>query len=571
MHEVLIRGGSVVDGSGSARRSADVAIDAGRVSEIGSNVGAARRTIDADGLIVAPGFIDVHTHLDVQGFWDPYLSPSPLHGVSTVIGGNCGFSVAPLDPGTAAYIQPMLARVEGMPLASLEAGVPWDWTTTEDYLSRLDGRLAINAGFLVGHCALRRLIMREASTERAATQEEIAQMQEVLRAGLGAGALGFSSTWSSTHNDAAGQPVPSRWATAAELIALAATCGELPGTSLEFLPGAVVWEEAAKQVMIDMSVAAQRPLNWNLIYGSAHGIDDARAKLAVSERARAAGGEVVGLTMPYMAGIRLSFLSGFLLDAIDGWSAPMALAPAAKLALLADPVGRARLAEMAATSKEMTSLADWGAIVILECFTPATKPYQGRRVSDIAAEEAKTAFDALVDIVVADELRTSFTNRGEAVGDSPQDWAARCELWLDPRTVIGGADTGAHLDMISTFSFATDLLGRGVRQQGLISTEQAVHLLTQQPADLYGLTDRGRLAAGAVADVVVFDETTVGPTEVTTRFDLPGGAGRLYAEADGIEHLLVSGEPVVASGKFTGSRTGVLLRSGQHTATPSMT
>lgn len=568
MHDLVIRGGQVVDGTGADRRAADVAIDGGRVTAVGPDVGAAVRTIDAGGRIVAPGFVDVHTHLDVQGFWDPTLSPSPLHGVTTVLGGNCGFTVAPLADGVGAYLMRMLARVEGMPLESLEQGVPWDWTSTAEYLDRLDGTLALNAGFMVGHSAVRRVVMGDAATERAATPDEVDQMATLLRAGLDAGALGFSSTWSTTHNDAEGLPVPSRHATAAELVALAAVCGEFEGTSLEFLPGVARWDAQTEQVMLDMTVAAQRPLNWNIIAGSARSLHHWQQKLALSDRARELGGKIVGLAIPRIFGARFCFRSGFVLDAIEGWREPMALPPAEKLALLSDPAGRARLADLAAATTGMGLLTDWGAKIIVETFTDETKRYEGRTVGDIAAEEGKAPFDALLDIVVADDLRTSFRNTSD--DDTDEDWAARAELWRDPRAVVGASDAGAHLDMLATFSFSTDLLGFGVRERGLLTTEEAVRLLTSEPADLYGLRGRGRLAEGAAADVVVFDEATVGPEDVSTRFDLPGGAGRLYAGAHGVDHVLVNGVPIVTAGELTGDTPGTLLRSGRDTATPSL-
>jgi N-acyl-D-aspartate/D-glutamate deacylase len=568
VHDLVIRRGSVVDGTGAPRRTADVAIDGGRVTEIGADVGPGSRSIDADGLVVAPGFVDVHTHLDVQGFWDPYLTPSPLHGVTTAVGGNCGFSVAPLDESSAEYLMPMLARVEGMPLESLEKGVPWDWTSTEEYLDRLDGTLAINTGFMVGHCSLRRVVMGEAGSDRPGTPEEVEQMRDLLRAGLRAGALGFSSSLSATHNDAAGRPVPSRHATPAELIALAQTCGEFAGTSIEFLPGLGLWDAETQQLMIDMTVGAQRPMNWNLIVGSERTRDEAFARLDVSDLARAAGGKIVGLTLACMDSFRFSFRSGFILDSIDGWAEPMALPPAEKLALLASSEGRQWLGSLAAASTTLPGTANWGDKMIVESFTPATKRYEGRKISDIAAEERKTPFDALLDIVVTDQLRTSFVHAFSP--DTAADWAVREQLVRDPRTVIGGSDTGAHLDMITSFSFATDMLARMVRERGLLSIEEAVHLLTARPADLYGLVGRGRLTGGAVADVVVFEEDTVRPGPVATRFDLPGGAGRLYAAAVGVEHVVVNGEPIVAGGELTGARPGAVLRSGSDTVTPAM-
>jgi N-acyl-D-aspartate/D-glutamate deacylase len=567
VHDLVIRGGSVIDGTGAQRHTADVAIQGGKITDIGRDVGAGHRTIDADGLIVAPGFIDVHTHLDVQGFWDPALTPSPLHGVTTIFGGNCGFSVAPLDPEAAAYLLPMLARVEGMPVTSLELGVPWDWTSTADYLDRLEGVLAVNAGFMVGHSALRRVVMQEAAVERFATPDEIARMCALLRSGLRAGALGFSSSWSIVHNDASGGPVPSRHAAADELIALAAVCGEFPGTSLEFVAGQE-WDDARRQVMVDMTVAAKRPLNWNLLAPSARSRETAYSQLALSDVARAAGGKIVGLVIPFVEGFRLSFHSGFVFDSIEGWGEAMTLPPPEKLALLANQEARDQLAKLAAADGRRAALANWGTKRILETFAPETKRFEGRLVGDIAHEMGTSPFDALIDIVVADELRTGLTY-GED-NDDPADWDVRRELWLDPRTVVGGSDAGAHLDMLSTFSFATDLLSVGVRERGLLTTEEAVRLLSSEPAELYGLVDRGTLREGAAADLVVFDEATIGHDQVRSKFDLPGGAGRLYSEGTGIERVLVNGETLVEAGQLTDARRGAILRSGRDTKTSSL-
>jgi N-acyl-D-aspartate/D-glutamate deacylase len=569
VHDLVIRGGKVVDGLGNPARTADVAIDNGHVVAVG-DAGPARRTIHADGRVVAPGFIDVHTHLDVQGFWDPALTPSCFHGVTTVLGGNCGFTVAPLDDDAAGYLMRMLAKVEGMPLESLEQGVPWDWRTTAEYFDRLDGRLALNAGFMVGHSAIRRVVMGEEATARTARVDELDRMGALLRDGLAAGGLGFSSTWASTHIDAEGRPVPSRHADAAELVALAAVCGDYEGTSLEFLPAIGQFPDEAVEVMVAMSVAARRPLNWNIIVANARSLPHWQEKLAVGDLARARGGKVIGLVIPESPAARFSFRSGFVLDSIPGWDAPLALPHDKRLAFLRDPSGRRVLAEQAAVApSHLGAMTDWGRKVIVETFTPETKRYEGRIVADIAAEEGKDPFDALLDIVCADGLRTSFCNL--AIPDTDEDWAARASIWRDPRAVVGASDAGAHLDMLTTFSFSTTLLQEGVRQHSLLTLEEAVRLLTDVPAHLYGLRDRGRLTEGAWADIVIFDEATVGRGPVYTSEDLPAGAARLCSDALGIGHVLVNGEEIVANGELTGAIPGILLRSGRDTATPALT
>ncbi len=568
MLDLLIRGGRVIDGTGAPATITDVGVAAGRIVEIGASDEPARRTIDADGLVVCPGFVDVHTHLDAQVFWDPTLSPSPLHGVTTVFGGNCGFTIAPLTSDAATYLMTMLARVEGMPLGALEEGVPWDWKTTAEYLDRIDGTLALNAGFMVGHSTVRRVVMGEAATERAATREEIESMKDLVRAALAAGAMGFSSTYAATHNDASGRPVPSRHASYEETIELAAVCREFPGTSLELLPYAGPrFPDEVVELMTRMSLAAQRPLNWNLLVATADNGDVVANRLAASDYARERGAKIVGLHMPARIAAQVSFYTGFVLDLLPGWQEPMALRPAEKLELLRNREGRGRLAELAASDHEWPWISNWGNWQIHQTFTPETKRHEGRRVSDIAEEEGKAPFDALVDVVCADELRTTFIRPHE---ETRADWEARAELARDRRTLIGGSDAGAHLDLLGTFNYPTRLLQHLVREEGLLGLEEAIRMLTTEPAALYGLRDRGVLRTGAMADVVVFDPETVGTHELTSRFDLPTGAPRLYAESTGVEHVVVNGVPIVEGTTITDARPGALLRSGRDTQTPSL-
>jgi N-acyl-D-aspartate/D-glutamate deacylase len=568
MHDLVITGGLVVDGSGAPRQPTEIGVDDGIITEISRSAGAGRRTIAADGRIVAPGFIDVHTHLDVQGFWDPLLTPSPLHGVTTALGGNCGFTVAPLEAEAADYLMRMLSKVEGMPLEALQAGVPWDWRSTAEFLDRLDGRLALNAGFSIGHSAIRRVVMGDEARRRAATPEEVEKQVGLLRDGLAAGAIGFTSTWSIAHNDAESRPVPSRWASGDELIALAAVCGEFQGTSLEFLPGPGSWDEETQRVMVAMTAAAGRPLNWNVITPTEGSMPEWEQKLALSDRARVAGGKIAGLVLPRSPAARFSFRSGMVLDSLPGWDSVLGLPYERRLEALRDPECRAKLEEGARQPGPRQHFSDWGGMKIVEAFTPQTKRFEGQVVADIARASSKSAFDALVDIVVADELKTSFAFA--RADDSDADWRARAAVWQDPRTVVGASDAGAHLDMITTFSFTTDLLGLGVRKHGLLTTEEAVRQLTSVPAALYGLKGRGSIAEGCHADIVVFDEATVECGPVTTRFDLPGGAGRLYADATGIDTVLVNGIPIADSGQMTGATPGTLLRSGRDTTTPAL-
>ncbi len=574
MLDLKISGGSVVDGTGAAARRADVGVRGGRIVAVGEVAEAATRTIDATDLVVAPGFIDIHTHYDAQAFWDTTLSPSPLHGVTTVMGGNCGFTIAPLvgpeggavRPDDADYLMRMLARVEGMPLESLQQGVPWDWRTSAEYLDRLDGTLMPNAGFLVGHSALRRVVMHDAASERHATPDEIEQMKGLLRAGLAAGAMGFSSTWSPSHNDHLGRPVPSRCSSADELIALCAVVSEFPGTQLEFIPAVGEFSDDTFRLMGRMSAAANRPLNWNLLQVYAQNWDLVQHQLAGYDIAAAEGGRVLALTLPDTFRLRLNFTSGFILDILHGWDRLMALPVEEKLRQLRDPAGRAEWNRLAqSTEGAQRAIANWGGYRILETFSDEWKRHEGRIIGEVAQELGREPWDVLCDLVIADGLRTVIANQDRGQDDAT--WRRRVEVWRDHRAIVGASDAGAHLDMIDSFSYSTTLLARAVREHELMPLEEAVYHLTGAPATLYGLHERGTIADGKCADLQVFDPSTVGPGPVAMRFDLPGGAGRVYGEAVGVHHVIVNGVPCVEHGELLPARPGRILRSGTDTHT----
>jgi N-acyl-D-aspartate/D-glutamate deacylase len=567
MLDLVIRGGTVVDGTGAPTRRADVAVRDGRVVAVGDVDEPAAAVIEADGLCVAPGFVDIHTHYDAQLFWDPAASPSPLHGVTTVIGGNCGFSLAPAGPAHADYLARMMARVEGMPLSSLEQ-LDWAWTSFGDWLGRLDGRIGVNAGFLVGHSALRRSVMGEAAVGSEADAGQTAGMVAALHQALDEGALGLSTSQAHTHNDGDGSPVPSRSATRAELEALCAAVGDHDGTTLELIvPGCLNgFSDDEVDLMATLSLLANRPANWNVLGVSALNRSGLEHQLAASTKAAERGAKVVALTLPHAMKIRLSFAHGAIIDGLPGWRELFAVSVPERMKRLSDPAERRRLDE-GARSKEagiIGALARWQNLLFDETFAPANASYEGRSVGDVAAERGQEPFDALLDVVIADDLRTGLR---PPIPESEADWELKADVWRDPRTVVGGSDAGAHLDVMCGAIYSTSLLGEGVRKRGLLSWEEAVHELTDVPARLYGLRDRGRLAPGWWADVVVFDPGRVGQLPERTRADLPGGASRLYAEAEGIEHVLVNGTEIARGGVFTGALPGAVLRSGTDTDT----
>jgi N-acyl-D-aspartate/D-glutamate deacylase len=566
MLDLCIRGGTWIDGTGAPGRRGDVGIRDGRIAALGAVSEPAARTVEAEGRVVCPGFVDLHTHYDAQVFWDGALTPSPLHGVTSVIGGNCGFSIAPLVPEAADYLMRMLAKVEGMPLESLAQGVPWDWTGFGEYLDRLEGRIAINAGFLVGHSPLRRAVMGERAVGEAARAEDLDAMRALLRRSLAEGGLGFSSSWAATHNDGDGRPVPSRAASADELVALAGVLRDAPGTSLEFIPGVGRFSDEQVRLMTDMCLAADRAMNWNMLVVVSYAPQAHEALLAASDHAAARGARIVALTLPQVVTLRLNFVSGFVLDSLSGWAPVLALPLPERKRALADPAVRARLAEGAANSGPMSFVARWEHYEIEETWSEANARWRGKTVGAVAKERGIEPFGALLDVALADDLRTTF--KPALGGDDEASWKLRAQVWRDPRVMIGASDAGAHLDMIDTFTASTALIGPAVRDRALLELENAIHQITDRPARFYGLRERGRLAEGWHADVVVFDPATVGPGPIHTRRDLPGGAARLYAEANGIEHVFVNGVEVVRGKELTGARPGTVLRSGRDTATP---
>ena len=571
MLDLLIRNAEIVDGTGAPARRGDVGISDGRIAAVGEIDDLAAKTVDAQGQTLAPGFVDLHTHYDAQLFWDPTASPSVQHGVTTVFGGNCGFTLAPAASDQHDYLTRMLARVEGMPLDALRAGLDWGWASFGDWLDRLEGNIAVNAGFLVGHSALRLAAMGGDAVGAEAGPEQIERMVAVLHDALDAGGLGLSTSQSPTHNDGGGQPVPSRSASRDELVALAAGVRDHLGTTLEaIIPGCLSgFTDDDIALLTDMSVAADRPLNWNLLGVSAANPDGHQRQLRAYESSAQRGGRVVALTLPQAMKIRLSFLSGFVLDGLPGWRDTMHLPVPERLAALADPEVRRRLAE-GASSKEAGMLrgpAQWDRLVLVETFAPENADATGRSVGEVAATRGGEPFDTLLDIVIADELRTGLSPR--LTGDDAADWRARAEVWQHPGAVIGGSDAGAHLDMMCGAIYTTSLLGRGVREHRVVTLEEAVRLITDVPARFYGLTERGRIRPGWHADLVMFDPATVDHGPERTRYDLPSGAPRLVADAYGITSVWVGGVEVCRDGAATGALPGTVLRSGRDTETVS--
>lgn len=569
MLDEIIRGGTVLDGTGAPPHRADVGVRDGRVVALGDVDEPAAVTTDAGGLLVTPGFVDPHTHYDAQLLWDPGASPSAAHGVTTVIGGNCGFTLAPIHPGDEDYLRRMLAKVEGMPLAALEAGIEWGWTGFGEYLDRLDGRIAVNAGFLVGHCALRRYVMGGAAVGEEADAAQTDAMVAELARSIAAGGLGLSTTLSTSHTDGDGRPVASRWASTGELLALCREVGRHEGTTLEaIVPGCLnQFSGQEMDLLAGMSAAAGRPLNWNVLTVEAGAPERAEHQLAAADVAAAAGGRVVALTMPVDVPMNMSFLTYCGLWLLPDWQAVLDGPVPERMDRLRSPDVRRRLRERARAPEAgvLRVLTDWPRYVIGDTYAPENGAARGRTVGELAAERGQEPFDALIDIVLADELRTILWPTPP--GDDPETWELRRRVWEDPRALLGGSDAGAHLDRMCGAPYPTRFLHDSLHGRRLVPVERAVELLTRAPAGLFGLADRGVLRPGAWADVNVLDPDALGAGPARLVADLPGGAARLTAPSTGVVRVLVNGTAVVLDGAPTGAEPGRVLRSGRDTTT----
>ncbi|HET9730426.1 MAG TPA: amidohydrolase family protein [Acidimicrobiia bacterium] len=569
MLDTLIRGGTIVDGTGAPGRQADLGIRDGRIVEIGDINEDARETIDAGGLVVAPGFVDPHTHYDAQLFWDPVASPSNLHGVTSMIAGNCGFTLAPLAADDADYLRKMMAKVEGMPLPALEAGVPWRWSSFADYLHALDGKTAMNVGFLVGHCALRRNVMGTASIGNEATPEQLEAMVQLLHDSIAAGGLGFSTTLSFTHSDGDGQPVASRWASNDEVLALCRAVGQHEGTTLEYVTSGALrgFSDEEVEQMAAMTLAGRRPLNWNVLTIDAREPQRYHDQVAACEHARAQGGTAIALTMPTLVEMNMSFRNYCALFMLPDWSDVMNLPVPERIAKLRDPAVRQWMNERAHSKDAgvFARLASWGRYMIGDTYSAANAGLKGHVIADLAERDNKGTFDTLLDTVINDELRTVLWPM--PADDDLRSWQLRAEAWEHPSVMIGGSDAGAHLDRMCGAPYTTSFLADTLRGRSLVSLERCVQYMTQAPAQLFGLRNRGELREGFHADVVLFDPESVDTGEVRLVDDLPGGSSRLFAEAIGVQRVIVNGATIVADGRETDARPGTVLRSGRDTAT----
>jgi N-acyl-D-amino-acid deacylase len=549
--DIVLKGGTLVDGTGSPGRPADVGVSGGRIAAISDGHGGdglrGDRELDASGQVVAPGFIDIHTHYDAQVFWDPDLTPSSHHGVTSVIAGNTGFSIAPVTADGVPLLAHTLQHVEDMSYDTLAAGVPWDeFETFPQYMAAIGRRgTALNYGCYVGHTAVRLYVMGDDAYERPATEDELARMQGVVADAMAGGAIGFASSASPTHNGDHGRPVPSRVADLHELRALLEPVRRAGRGVVALLPGGVIRHEEVFELQREVGV----PFTWTALL-TVRGYPYHVGVVEQHDAARAEGVEVWPQVSCRPLVFQMNLAEPFTLNARPSFAALMDTTREARLAAYRDPAWRAAAWEELSSGLPF----NWAAVSVAE--SRSRPDLADRPVVALAEELGMTPLDVVLDLSLDDDLTTRFWS---VVANDDQDGIA----WLLPRdnVLLGLADSGAHVSQLCDACFATDLLGNWVRGREVMSLERAVHKLTGEPAAVYGLADRGTVEVGKAADLCVFDPGTVAPGPLRRLRDFPAGGERLTADAPvGMTHTLVNGVPVRADGEpCPGVRPGVLL------------
>ena len=555
MLNLLIRNARICDGTGAPSFTGDLGVKDGIIRSVGTASGqTAERVIDADGLVLAPGFVDPHTHYDAQIAWDPLLTCSPWHGVTTVIMGNCGVGVAPVKPETREILMQDLVNVEAIPYDVMKAGIDWQWESYGEYLDAVDRRgLGINVAGLVAFTPLRHYVMGEASFERAATAEEIATMRRLLGEALTAGAFGFTTTTSRNHVGYQGRPLACRNASRDELVGVVRGLRDAGRGTIEIIlnsGGMYAVSDEDIELLRQITQASGRPATWLALFahpGQPDYHDQTFARLGdlvkqaipqVTPRPIMSQGD---LKNPTMFG---SFVS---------WQKAFNRSPAEQIALYRDPSFREAFRQELESRKRGHM---WGQMRVLEVGRAELADNVGRTLEEIAGTQGKRPVDAYFDLGIADNLETRFQS-----STFNFDPAGIERLITDDRCLIGLSDGGAHVDFICDVGYATALLDLWVRKRGALSLEKAVHKLTQVPATLFGIPDRGVLEEGKIADLVLFDPATVAAKTPKYAYDLPCNGRRLVSESEGIKATFVAGVQLYDEGKHTGAMPGRILRS----------
>ncbi len=557
--DLLIQNARVIDGSGGPSFNGDVAVKDGKIVEVGKLNAQAKRVIDANGLVVSPGFIDNHCHYDAQVLWDPNCSFSCYHGSTTVIFGNCSLGLAPAKPADRERIAGQLSYVEAIPMDVLNVGVNWNWTTYPEYMEAVGARLGINVGTLIPHSAVRYYAMGEASQEdqRAATPEQLDVMRAAIREGIEAGALGMSITRNRGHYDLAGWRISGAGAPEDELFAVTDVLREI-GTGVIQCGGGAN-PEIENRLITKLSNACGRRIMYNSILQSERAPDRWKEHLAVVEEVAKTGSRAFPMCSPNSIEQRFDGHNCQVFRGLTHWHSLMiSQDDEEKLKAYSDPALRQKLRgdlEAPLGSNAMFSRR-WELMVVEEPKLAKNQGLKGKNVADIAASLGKDPLDAFLDLMVEEELDTVFI-----LTEINVDPEALEQLLSSPYTVVGLSDGGAHVQFDSGVSFSTRLLGYWVREKGIMSVEQAVNQITFNSASAFGIYDRGLIRPGMAADLAIWDANTISPVTKDIVHDFPNNGWRIREQAEGVEFTIVNGDILVEGGELTGALPGQVLRN----------
>ena len=551
--DLLIKGGTVVDGTGKPGFRADVGIVGDRIAEIGRLDGAAKRKIDAEGLVVSPGFVDPHTHYDAQICWDPMVSCSSWHGITTVVTGNCGVGVAPVRPEARETVMWDLVNLEAIPYDALAKGLTWDWESFPDYMDAAERRgSGVNLAFLAPLTPFRHYVMGEAALERAATPAETLQIADLLRGAMQAGAVGFSSTNAKAHIGYQGRPLACVNASRGELAAYARILKEVGRGAIEIALGTAGLGDddyALVDTLLDESAA---PVTFLALIKH---FDKPRAHIEAMDRF---AGLIAKGARPQMHSTNLvsdlNLRDPYMLSSLPSWHPLFNKSAAEQTQIYRDPDFRRRFR---ADIKAVPGFhGDFTLVWVVDAKRADFQPLIGKTVAMIAAERGVDPFELFLDLPLEDDLNLTYTTVRFGV---PEEYLG------DPRTLIGLSDGGAHVGILCNAGYTTEMLGDLVRERKLLSLELAIKRITSEPADFFGLSDRGRLAPGLAADLAIFDPETVSSNSARPEVlhDLPGGGRRMVVRAQGMEHVVVNGEVLLSRGEPTGAMPGRVLRPGR--------